>query len=140
MAFTSVQSLQAPLVIVSIPPKLEREIAELKTDHQLEVHDDGDWISLVFMTFDLGTGFNQATSNLLLRVPRSYPDAGPDMFWVDPSVTLASGQVPQSAEALENYLGRTWRRFSWHRSRWNPLVDNIHGHLEFIRRRLREKK
>ena len=125
---------------MTLPPKLEREIAELRATNQIEVIEDPDYINLVFGAFPLGEGYNIAASDLLLRVPRSYPDAGPDMFWVAKEVVLATGSAPQAAESIETYLGKPWRRFSWHRKSWNPTFDNLHGHMEFIRRRLREQK
>lgn len=141
MICTFGQSPPAHLVNVSIPPKLQKELEELNREHQVGVSEEGDWINLIFSQFPLGDGFSATTSDLLIRVPRSYPDAGPDMFWLDQSLTLAGGQVPQNADSIEGpYAGRKWRRFSWHRKRWNSSVDNIHGHLEFIRRRLREKR
>jgi E2/UBC family protein E len=124
-----------------LPPKLEKELQELGPDHRVEVTDDGGFINLVFANFSLGEGFNKPASDLLVRVPRSYPEAGPDMFWVDVSVTLADGRPPQAADAIEGpFAGRQWRRFSWHRAVWNPSIENIHSFLEFIRRRLREKR
>jgi hypothetical protein len=128
---------------MTLPPRLQNEVDELiSTPCNIEVIEDPEYINLVFKTFPLGIGYSITESDLLLRVPRSYPDAGPDMFWVDSKVTLASGQIPQSAEAIERHLNKEWRRFSWHRegSPWNPTIDNMHSHLEFIRRRLRELK
>ncbi len=140
MICTSERSHLALLENVTLPPRLQKELDELKSDYQIEVSEEGDWINLVFAAFPLGQGFSPTTSDLLLRIPRSYPDAGPDMFWLDPSVKLSTGQVPQSAESLELCMGRNWRRFSWHRKAWSPSIDNTHGYLEFIRRRLRENR
>ena len=126
---------------MALPPRLDKELQELLSEHKVEVSEEGDWINLIFRDFPIGDGFNVASSDLLVRVQRTYPDAGPDMFWLDTKVTLSSGQIPQSAEAIEGpYAARAWRRFSWHRKSWNPSVDNLHSYLEFIRRRLRDKK
>lgn len=127
---------------MTLPPKLKRELGELRKSSNFEVIEDPEFINLVFSAFPLGDGYSASQCDLLLKVPRSYPDAGPDMFWVNPEVTLASGLLPQAAEHTETHLNRSWRRFSWHRqgSQWNPTVDNLHGHMEFINRRLREKK
>ena len=123
-----------------LPPKLEKEIEELRSEHpNITVTEESDMINLVFPGFALGEGYSVATSDVLLRVPRSYNDAGPDMFWTGVEVTLKDGKIPQAAENIENHLGHPWRRFSWHRT-WNPTCDNIHNNLEFIRKRLREKK
>jgi hypothetical protein len=128
------------LAVVTLPPRLDKEIAELLQEHAVNVQEEGDHIAIILPSFKLGEGFNKASSDLLIQVPRSYPDAGPDMFWLDVDITLANGSIPQSAESTATLSGRNWRRFSWHRAAWNPSVDNLHGYLEFIRRRLREKK
>jgi E2/UBC family protein E len=126
---------------LALPPRLDKELEELRSEYQVDVSEEGDWINLIFRNFPLGEGFNVVSSDLLVRIQRTYPDAGPDMFWLDTKVTLSSGQAPQNAEAIEGpYTGRTWRRFSWHRQIWNPSVENLQSYLEFIRRRLREKK
>ena len=125
---------------MALPPRLEQEVQALRDQYQVEVCEEGDWINLTFVNFPIGDGFSVASSNLLIRVQRTYPDAGPDMFWLDVAVLLSNGRPPQAAESVESYLGRSWRRFSWHRQSWNPSIDNLHGYLEFIRRRLRENK
>jgi hypothetical protein len=125
---------------VALPPRLDKEIQELRAERQVDVIEEGDWINIVIPAFALGEGYAVTSSDLLIRVQRTYPDAGPDMFWLDVAVVLANGQLPQSADPIERYQGRDWRRFSWHRARWDPSVDNLHGYLEFIRKRLREKK
>jgi len=125
---------------MALPPRLDKELGELRQEGEVEITEETDAISLVIQTFSVGEGFNQPTTNLLLRVPKTYPDAGPDMFWTSPELLLANGCIPQAAESMETYLGRTWRRFSWHKAAWNPTIDNLHGYLEFIRRRLRETK
>jgi hypothetical protein len=125
---------------VPLPPRLEKELVELRKEFTLDIAEDGDWIDIVIDDYPLGEGFNVNSSRLLIRAQRTYPDAGPDMFWLETKVLLANGRPPQAAEAIEMYRGQGWRRFSWHRQKWTPSVDNLHGYLEFIRRRLREKK
>ncbi len=128
---------------MTLPPRLQQELDELAPGvYNIEVAEDPEFVNLIFRGFVLGEGYRPQVSDLLLRIPRSYPEAGPDMFWVSPEVTLASGQLPQAAESLETYLGKRWRRFSWHRhgTPWSPTIDNLHGQIEFIRRRLREQK
>jgi hypothetical protein len=123
-----------------VPPRLEKEINELRKQWEIELYEDADFVALVLKNFPVGNGYSVANCDLLLKVPKSYPDAGPDMFWTDPRLTLANGQIPQSGEAIEAFIGGQWRRFSWHRSSWNPNVDNMHGHVEFVRKRLRDLK
>jgi hypothetical protein len=124
---------------MAIPPRLEKELAELREQYTIETIEDSSFINLIFKDFPLGDGFNLPTSDLLLMIPKTYPDTGPDMFWVDQQITLTNGLMPQAAESIEQYMNRTWRRFSWHRSPWNPTIDNMHNHMEFIHKRLRDK-
>lgn len=126
---------------MSLPPRLQRELDDLRVSYALEVIEDPSFVNLVFAAFALGDGYNISHSELLLRIPRSYPEAGPDMFWVAPALTRISGDLPINAEHIETHLDRPWRRFSWHRKGpWNPNIDNLASYLEFIHRRLREKR
>jgi hypothetical protein len=125
---------------MAIPPRLERELTELKKEHRLQVVPDGSFINIVFVQFPLGPGYRPSASDLLVKVPLSYPDAGPDMFWTDPAVMLATGAIPQNAQAKETHIQREWRRFSWHHRRWNSVTDNLVSYLEFVRSRLRQAK
>ena len=125
---------------MAFPPRLEKELTELRRHYTIDAVEEKESITLIVQDFPLGEGFSRASSDLVLQIPRSYPDAGPDMFWIDEDVKLANGSIPQSAESTADILGRVRRRFSWHRAGWNPTIDNLHGHLEFIRKRLREKK
>ena len=140
MHFRAIPARYVRRVDVSVPVKLQRELDSLDNRYGKEVVEESDFVDIVLKDFELGEGFSVIRTELLIRVPKTYPDAGPDMFWTNPEVKLSSGQVPQAAESIENYLGRPWRRFSWHRKCWNPVVDNLSGTIEFIRKRLREKK
>ena len=121
---------------MAIPPRLQSELNELAKSLALEIVEEPEVIDVVFRGFPVGSNFSLVSSDVLVRVPKTYPEAGPDMFWTQPELTLKDGRIPQSAEHMEDYLGRRWRRFSWHRARWTPSVDNMHGYLEFIRKRL----
>lgn len=125
---------------MAIPPRLETEIRELGDAWDLEVTEDPEVINLVLKAYPLSDGFSVSTTNLLLRIPKSYPEAGPDMFWTDTEVRFADGTIPKNADSLETYVGRVWRRFSWHRAPWNPTIDRLHLHIEFINERLRRKE
>lgn len=124
---------------MGLPPKLAREIGELKDLFMIEVQEDPSFVNLIFKSFPVGPGFNATSADLLIRIPLSYPDAGPDMFWTDPVLTLDNGCIPQAADSIETYIGRQWRRFSWHHNRWNSLTDNLHSYIEFVRNRLKQK-
>jgi hypothetical protein len=103
-------------------------------NHSFEVTADGGMVCVVIKEFKLPAGYEPATTDLLLRLPPGYPDAPPDMFWCDPPVSFAgNGGVPKASEVRENYLGRTWQRFSRHLTGgvWRT-GDNLQTYLKII--------
>ncbi|TDA63524.1 MAG: hypothetical protein D9V45_14100 [Chloroflexi bacterium] len=88
--------------------------------------------NILFQKYPLPLSYNSTFTDLLLRLPLSYPNGKPDMFWTDERLQLISGKTPKSADVIETYLGRRWRRFSWHASTWNPGIDNLKVYLEFV--------
>ena len=81
-------------------------------------------------------GLDQRHVDLLLRLPIGFPDATPDMFWVSPSLTAKGAAIP-GTEQTENYLGRSWQRWSRHiGGQWRPGVDNLETYLAYVRRAL----
>jgi hypothetical protein len=56
-----------------------------------------------------------------------------DMFWLEDAVTPKNGQIPSYCSAVEEYIGRRWRRWSWHRqNRWTPGADDLLSHFAFV--------
>ena len=81
-------------------------------------------------------GLDQRCVDLLLRLPIGFPDATPDMFWVSPALTTRGAAIP-GTEQTENYLGRSWQRWSRHiGGQWRPGVDNLETYLAYVRRAL----
>ncbi len=75
----------------------------------------------------LPSGWNKPTTSVRFLIPQGYPFAQPDCFWADNELRLASGQMPQNAQA-NNPIPNTssmglW--FSWHLTRWNPNRDEL---------------
>lgn len=120
-----------------IPTQLESEVRRLRHDgHRANVIEAEGWHNVVFERFPIPAGFSVSESDLLVKVPLAYPNGGPDMFWVEEGVMLASGVVPKGAESIEQALGRRWRRFSWHFRGWNPASCDLGLYIEFVNRRL----
>jgi len=118
-----------------LPPRLSVELELLGEDAPTEVVEEGGFAHLIFRDFQTSAHFNSPSTTLLIRVPLSYPDAGLDMFWTDPALLHADGSVPTGAENMEPFVGRPWRRFSWHHNGWNATHNNLLTHLAFVRRR-----
>lgn len=121
-----------------LPPRLATELELLRPVWPSEVHEEDSVFNVQFRDFPTGPVYSLASTTLLIRVPRAYPDAGLDMFWTDATLLLKGGGTPRNAESVESYCGKSWRRFSWHPARWDPARDNLCSYLEFVRRRFRE--
>jgi hypothetical protein len=119
-----------------LPPRLQTELDDISSEYSVHVVEDASHINVILANFRVGRGFNSDTTDVLLKIPRAYPDAGPDMFWTRPGLLLKDGRAPQAADIIEAHVGDQWRRFSWHPSRWNPVNDNLRTYIEFVRERL----
>lgn len=117
-----------------IPEQLQCEAQQLQTDgNKITLGQENGVITLVLHEYQLPPGYNKKTTDLLLRIPESYPNGQPDMFWVDEDLTLSNGAVPKKGEVFEAHVGKKWRRISWHPAKWNPGADNIYTFLSFVR-------
>ena len=92
-------------------------------------------VCVLLKGFALPQGYNRAQADLLLRLQPTFPDTAPDMWWFDPPVVLANGQMPPQADLQESYLGRTWQRWSRHlvAGQWRSGVDSLETFIAIIR-------
>lgn len=99
-----------------------------------EVLPDGQMFSLIISDYPLPSGYDHAQVDLLLRLPSGFPDAPPDMFWMEPFVAYVDGSAPPQTQVRENHHGRTWQRWSRHLVvAWRPGIDNLQSYLRLIR-------
>lgn len=102
------------------------------------VIDHGSMSHVVVDGFPLPTGFSLPTVGLLLRLPRGFPDAAPDMFWVSPALTLAHRAVVPGTQSIETHDGRQWQRWSRHiGGQWRAGIDDLDTYVGFVRSCLR---
>ncbi len=82
--------------------------------------------------------FDHSATDLMIRIPSSYPNAPLDMFYVTPALKLkATNAYPQAAEHFEDHVGRNWQRFSRHLGdKWRVGTDSVASFLSLIRREL----
>jgi hypothetical protein len=121
------------------PDWLNRHAEEFRamTGIDVEVAPENPKIFVVLKKAQLPMGlFQVERSDVLFITDGQYPLSAMDMFWTETGVVRPDGSTPQNAEAIEQYLGRSWRRFSWHRNNiWssagNPLLD----HYAFVESR-----
>ncbi len=89
---------------------------------------------LVINNFSVPPGYNIETVNLFLRIEQNYPDSEIDMFYVYPHLQRSDGKGIR-ALTYENFEGKSWQRWSRHRSgenKWRPGIDGVRTHIELI--------
>ena len=93
----------------------------------------GGWAFLVISDYVLPPGFQPNQVQLLVKLPPTFPDAAPDMFWVHPEVRAPNGSLPRST-STEQLLGKNWQRFSWHLAAgaWKPGVSTLRDYLRCV--------
>ncbi len=93
----------------------------------------GGWSFLVISDYRLPPGYAPDRVRLLLKLPPTFPDAAPDMFWVSPAVRSPNGCLPR-ATSPERLLGEEWQRFSWHLApgAWTPGVSTLRDFLRCV--------
>jgi len=112
---------------------LNQEVNSLaQNGYSIELIEDGGFENIVIKNYAVPPIYNKQNITLLLRFPISYPNGKPDMFWVDEDLLLKDGRTPNRADQIEKYLGISWRRFSWHLTKWDPASGNLKMYLEFV--------
>jgi hypothetical protein len=102
---------------------------------QYETSGDAGFTLILIKNYPTGPNMMPQRSTLLLRLPPGFPDATPDMFWLDPPIATAAGGVIPGTEIREIHLDRTWQRWSRHiNGQWRPGIDNLGTYLAYIRR------
>jgi len=108
---------------------------------EFETVDEDGLTNLILKNLALPAGFDRAHVDLLVRLPKGFPDTGPDMFWVDPPIRLSkSGAYPPQADQMETYVGRPWQRFSRHfiGTPWRPGIDSLESWILCVQSVLRQ--
>ncbi len=127
---------------MSLPPQLETDIQALRGQgFNIDVRRDpsnANRIFIVFERYPIPRGWSKNDTQLLLITDVSYPNSKLDMFWVDQDLLLDGNKAPQAGDAIETYMDKQWRRFSWHVQKWNPAIDNIRSYLDTVDVRLRQ--
>jgi hypothetical protein len=100
----------------------------------------GNEIFLVIENYPVPAGYDHEATNLLLRLPRQWPDGSPDMFWTEPHLKLATnGSWPNASGNLMSLDGCVWQRWSRHyKDRWKPGVDRLVNLLAIVSREMKK--
>lgn len=79
-------------------------------------------------------GYNTDVVTAYVRIETGYPDAQLDMVYFHPPLTRSDGRAIAAASE-EHFDGRTWQRWSRHRTPanpWRPGIDNMATHFALI--------
>ena len=100
-----------------------------------EVAVEGAFVSVVLAGLAVPAGLTPGVVDLMMLLPPGFPDAGPDMFWVDPPLSGPDSATIPGTEVREQHLGRSWQRWSRHiGGQWRPGIDNLATYLAYVRR------
>lgn len=96
---------------------------------------EGGVMRVVIYDYPVPEGYNVNKVDMYFRIDPTYPDTQIDMFYVYPALSLNSGKAIK-ALASESFLGKTWQRWSRHRSApnaWRPGIDCLETHWALVK-------
>ena len=95
---------------------------------------EGGSLRIVIYGFRVPPGYNVDVVDVYVRVEAGYPDSQLDMAYFFPPLARADGK-PIGAVSPDHFDGKTWQRWSRHRTPanpWRPGIDNLSTHFELI--------
>lgn len=121
---------------MSLPETDTTYLAERNIDHEVVI--DGGMTCVIVHAWALPAGFDRDSADLMVRLSPGYPDVNPDMWWFDPAVRLAGGQDLPATQVVEQYMGRSWQRWSRHLNtgHWRSGIDGLESYFALIRQDL----
>lgn len=101
-------------------------------------HPDGTAV-VTIPEMSLPRGWNMPCVKVCFVVPRGYPNSGPDCFFADANLMLASGAViKNSGIQSQPFLPAQMLWFSWHYPTWNINRDKLLTYARVIQDRLKK--
>jgi len=79
--------------------------------------------------------YDHATATLAIRLETGYPDAALDMVYFHPALARQDGKRIGATEARQDLDGRSFQRWSRHRTPenpWRPGHDSVGTHIFLI--------
>lgn len=100
-----------------------------------EVTTESGMVCVVLPGWKLPAGLSIAETTVLLRLAAGYPDVAPDMWWCAPAVSRADGSMIQATDLTEQYLGRSWQRWSRHfaAGQWKSGIDGLESYIALMK-------
>ena len=105
-----------------------------KTGLHFELVAENGVLRVVLYGLHVPGGYDRRQVDVNVRIDPGYPDAQIDMVYVHPALARADG-VRIRALASDSFDGKTWQRWSRHRTPanpWRPGLDNLATHFGLV--------
>lgn len=126
---------------MSFLPEFDRGYLEEKDIKHREVNDNGRK-GLIIPDVQLPAGkYDREKADILIILPQGYRDIPPDMFFLNPGVSLMpENKPPKATQATITFDGKVWQRWSRHfpGNHWRPGIDGMHTFIKKIETALKE--
>lgn len=99
-----------------------------------ELVSEGGALRVVLYEMAVPPGYNLGTVTANVRIEPGYPDSQIDMVYFFPALALANGRAI-GATSTDGFDGKTWQRWSRHRTPanpWRPGIDNLTTHFALV--------
>lgn len=115
-------------------PEEDRDWLEIY-GHRYELVNEDGVLRVVLYGLVTPPGYNHPQVDLNVRIESGYPDTQIDMVYFHPPLARADGK-PIKAISTDSFDGKTWQRWSRHRTHanaWRPGVDCLMTHIAQVR-------
>lgn len=103
-------------------PEDDRRFLDGKLNLPWEAVELGGVRRLVIHDYAIPAGYNVTKASLYFMLVGGYPGSQIDMVYFHPALARADGR-PINALSPDPFDGRTWQRWSRHRTAENPWID-----------------
>lgn len=96
---------------------------------------DGGARWLIIHEMSVPAGYNHARVDVAIQIVPGYPDAPLDMAFFYPPLARTDGREIKATQATASIGGRTYQRWSRHRTAqnpWRPGIDNVSTHMFLV--------
>jgi hypothetical protein len=99
-----------------------------------ELVSEGGALRVIIHEVTVPAGYNLQSVSVNVRIEPGYPDAQIDMAYFCPPLALISGKAI-GAISPDVFDGKTWQRWSRHRTPanpWRPGIDSLATHFALV--------
>jgi hypothetical protein len=85
--------------------------------------------------FAIPEGFVQKVADVAIEIPGGYPPGALDMAFFSPFLSMPSARVIAQTQHTEQIDGKTWQRWSRHRTAensWRLGEDSLETHIDHV--------